>query len=161
MLDSVRSWALTICFACVLGSVLSMIFPENSSKKILNMVISMIILCVIFKPIASIGKFVLKLDESSFEVSQYENSELESQITSDAEKIYSSYLSENLGRILTENNISYENIIINMDTSDNNCISIGQVEVIVKSEDVSQTEKIKKLLRDYLGKEPLVTETVT
>lgn len=156
-MDSVRSWALTICFACVLGSIFAMIFPENSSKKILNMIISMMILCVIFKPIASLGEFVFKLDESSFETSQYENPELENQIASDAEKIYSSYISENLGRILTENNINYENIIINMDTSENYSISIGQVEVIVKSEDVGQTEKIKKLLYNYIGTEPLVT----
>lgn len=156
-MDSVRSWALTICFACVLGSIFAMIFPENSSKKMLNMIISMMILCVIFKPIASLGEFVFKLDESSFEASQYENSELENQIASDAEKIYSSYLTENLGRILTENNINYENIIINMDTCEDYSISIGQVEVIVKSEDVGHTEQIKKLLRDYLGTEPLVT----
>lgn len=156
-MDSVRSWALTICFACVLGSIFAMIFPENSSKKILNMIISMMILCVIFKPIASLGEFVFKLDESSFEASQYENSELDNQIASDAEKIYSSYLTENLGRILTENNINYENIVINMDTSEDYSISIGQVEVIVKSEDVGQTEQIKKLLHDYLGTEPLVT----
>lgn len=157
-MDSVRSWALTICFACVLGSIFAMIFPENSSKKLLNMIISMMILCVIFKPIASLGEFVLQLDESSFEVSEYENSELEDQIASDAEKIYSSYLRENLERILNENNINYENIVINMDTSENYSISIGQVEVVVKSEDVVQAEKIKNLLYDYIGKEPLVTK---
>lgn len=150
-MDGVRSWALSICFACVLGSIFSMVFPDNSSKKLLNLIISMMILCVIFKPLTSIGGFVLRLDESSFNASEYENDELNNEIADNAEGIYSSYLCENFRRVLDENNISYENITVNMDTSEDYCISIGQVEVIVKNEDVNQSENIKKLLRNYIG----------
>lgn len=150
-MDGVRSWALSICFACVLGSIFSMAFPDNSSKKLLNLIISMMILCVIFKPLTSIGEFVLRLDEGSFNASEYENDDLNNEIADNAEGIYSSYLCENFCRVLDENNISYENITVNMDTSEDYCISIGQVEVIVKNEDVNQSENIKKLLRNYVG----------
>ena len=47
-----------------------------------------------------------------------------------------------------------------MDNSDDGCISIGQVEVIVKNEDAENVEikkKIKERLRDYIGFEPVVT----
>lgn len=150
-MDSMRSWALAICFACVLGSILSMVFPDGSSKKLLNMIVSMMILCVIFKPVSSLGKFMMKLDESVFEVSQYENSELNNEMASNAQNIYASYLRENLQQALDENNISYENITINMDTLEDYSISIGQVEVVVKNEDVGQAEKIKSVLKDYVG----------
>lgn len=150
-MDGVRSWALSVCFACVLGSIFSMLFPDNSSKKMLNLIVSMMILCVIFKPLTSMGEFVLQLDESSFDASEYENDDLNGEIADNAEKIYSSYLCENLRRVLDENNISYENITVNMDTSEDYCISIGQVEVIVKNEDVNQSENIKKLLKNYTG----------
>ncbi len=156
-MDAMRSWALAICFACVLGSILSMFFPDGSSKKLLNMIVSMMILCVIFKPISSLGKFMMRLDESAFEVSEYENSELNDQIATNAENIYASYLSENLRRVLDENNISYENITITMDTLEDYSISIGQVEVVVKNEDVVQSEKIKSVLKNYVGADTPIT----
>lgn len=156
-MDSMRSWTLAVCAACILGSVLSMFFPEGSSKKLLNMIVSMMILCVIFKPLSSLGKFIMRLDESVFEVSQYENSELNNEIASNAQNIYASYLSENMQRLLDENNISYENITINMDTLEDYSISIGQVEVVVKNQDVGQAENIKKLLNDYVGADTPVT----
>ncbi len=156
-MDAIRSWALAVCVACVLASILSMVFPENSSKKLLNMIVSMMILCVIFKPVSSIGEFMLELDESMFEVSRYENTELNNQIASNAEDIYASYLRENLERVLDDNNISYENITIIMDTLEDYSISIGQVEVVVKNEDVGQTENIKRLLKNYVGADTLIT----
>ncbi len=134
-----------------------MFFPDGSSKKLLNMIVSMMILCVIFKPISSLGKFMMRLDESAFEVSEYENSELNDQIATNAENIYASYLSENLRRVLDENNISYENITITMDTLEDYSISIGQVEVVVKNEDVVQSEKIKSVLKNYVGADTPIT----
>lgn len=150
-MDTMRSWAMAICFACVLGSILTMFFPDGSSKKLLNMIVSMMILCVIFKPISSLGKFIMRLDESAFEVSKYENYELNNQIAANTKSIYGSYLSDNIQRVLDENNISYENVTVTMDTLEDYSISIGQVEVIVKNEDVGQAEKIKSLLKDYVG----------
>ena len=45
-----------------------------------------------------------------------------------------------------------------MDNSEDGCISIGPVEVIVKNEDVDKSDRIKELLRDYIGFEPVVRE---
>lgn len=156
MMESVRSWALTVCCACVLGSLFAMLFPDSSSKKLLNMILSMMILCVVFKPLGSLGKFVMNGERYEFSVSQYENSALEDEVESSAKRIYSSYLEENLRRVLDGSGISYESIVVNMDNSDDGCISIGQVEVIVKNEDEAQSERIKQLLRPYIGTEPVV-----
>lgn len=156
MLEDVRSWALAVCSACLLGTLLSMLFPMGSSKKLLNMIVSMMILCIIFKPLSSLGKLVVDLDKYKFSAPKYENSELEHEVESSAKSIYSSYIQENLCRVLDDSKISYESVIVNMDNSDDGCISIGQVEVIVKSEDEAQSEQIKKLLMPYIGSEPVV-----
>lgn len=157
MLDGVRSWALTVCFACVIGSVMAMMFPSGSSKKLLRMMISMMILCVIFKPVVSIGSFILRLDEDKFSVSRYRNEELEDSVVRNAAEIYSAYITENTRRVLDGSGISYENVAVNMDISEDGSISIGQVEVIVQNEDVEQTEKIRRLLLNYTGQEPVIT----
>ncbi len=128
-----------------------MVFPDNSSKKLLDLIVSMVILCVIFEPIASIGEFALELDDSVFDAAEYESEQLNDSIANQAQNIYSSYLTENLERVLDENGISYEEIVVSMDISEDYSISIGQVEVIVKNEDVGQSENIKELLQDYAG----------
>ncbi len=156
MIEGMRSWALGVCSVCTLGALISIVFPNNSSKKLLNMIISMMILCVIFKPLSSLGKFVMDLDKHKFSTSQYENSKLEEEVEDNAKKIYSSYIEENLRRVLDGSRISYESVVVNMDNSDDGCISIGQVEVIVKNEDEAQSEQIKQLLMPYIGSEPVV-----
>lgn len=156
MMESVRSWALTVCCACVLGALFAILFPHSSSKKLLNMILSLMILCVIFKPLGSLGKFIMKGERHEFSVSQYENAALEDEVESSAKRIYSSYLEENLRRVLNGSGISYESIVVTMDNSGDGCISIGQVEVIVKKEDEAQSTRIKQLLTPYIGAEPAV-----
>ena len=156
MMESVRSWALTVCCACVLGTLLTMLFPHGSSQKLLNMILSLMILCVVFQPLGSLGKFIMKAERHEFSVSQYENPALEDEVERSAKQIYGAYLEENLRRVLDGSGISYESIAVTMDNSDDGRISIGQVEVIVKNEDEAQSKRIKQLLLPYIGREPIV-----
>lgn len=157
MLESVRSWALTVCCACVLGALFAMLFPESSSKKLLNMMISLMIVCVMFQPMSDVAKWVVHWEPASFSASSYRNDALEYEVESSAKRIYAAYLEQNLERILDGSGISYERIVVTMDNSDDGCISIGQVEVMVKEKDEAQCEQIKRLLLPYTGKEPVVT----
>ena len=85
---------------------------------------------------------------------------LEEEVEQSAKSVYASYLEENLCRVLDGAGISYKSIAVTMDNSEDGCISIGQVEVIVQNEDVDNpegTERIKELLRGYIGFDPAVT----
>lgn len=155
-MESVRSWALAVCSMCVMGAMLSMIFPKNNSGKLLQMILSVMILCVVFQPIRSLGKLMLKLDNLSFDETVFTNQALEDEIQDSAKSVYAGYLEENLKRVLDGSGISYERIAVMMDNSDDGCISIGQVEVIVKNEEKANEEAIKKILRNYIGFEPVV-----
>ena len=156
MPDGIRSWALTVCGACVLGALLSLLFPDGSYKKQLRLLLSLILLYTIFQPLRSLNKWSVNGDKSQFDPSQYENVALQSELERQAKTIYTSYLEENLCRILDDSDISYENITVMMDNSDDGRISIGQVEVMVKKKDEAQTAQIKRLLQPYIGEEPVV-----
>lgn len=155
-MDHVKEWATAVSCACLLGAMLSMAFPNGSSKRILGIIISLMAMCIMFKPMASLADRMADLKSYSFDVSQYENSELNTEVQQEAKSIYSSYLEENIRRVLDGANISYQSVDVMMDISADGCISIGQVEVIVKNEDVDMTDRIKELLRGYIGFEPAV-----
>lgn len=156
-METVREWAGSVCCACVIGAMLSMVSPGGGSKRMFGTVITLMTMCVLFRPVSAARELALDIRNYSFDVSQYENSELESEMESSAKSVYASYLEENLRRVLDGAGIHCKSIAVMMDNSEDGRISIGQVEVIVKNEDVDLTEKVKELLRGYIGIEPVVT----
>ena len=156
MLESVRAWTLSVCVVCVAGAMLSMLFPEASFKKTLRLVLSMMILCTVFRPLVSLGTWLSDMETRQWDVRLYENQALEDEVQRNAKSLYAAYIEETIRRLLDSDSISYERIIVTMDNSDDGCISMGQVEVIVKKEDEAQREKIKRILRNTFGVEPIV-----
>ena len=159
-MDIVREWATAVCCACVVGAMLSMVSPGGSSKKLIGMIITLMTMCIMFRPVSAARDLVLTIKNYSFSTENYENSMLEEEVEQSAKSVYASYLEENLCRVLDGAGISYKSIAVTMDNSEDGCVSIGQVEVIVQNEDVDNpegTERIKELLRGYIGFDPAVT----
>ena len=155
-MDGVREWAAALCCACMIGAMISLINPNGSCKRTQGMIISLLTLCVLLRPYKAVMGFAVNLRDYSFRREEYENPELEEALTENAKDVYSSYLRDNLQRILDGAGIAYKNVNVIMDNSENGCISIGQVEVIIKEEDVDNSDRIKELLRPYIGYEPTV-----
>lgn len=155
-MDIVREWATAVCCACVVGAMLSMVSPGGSSKKLIGMIITLMTMCIMFRPVSAARDLVLTIKNYSFSTENYENSMLEEEVEQSAKSVYASYLEENLCRVLDGAGISYKSIAVTMDNSEDGCISIGQVEVIVQNEDVGKTERVKELLRGYIGFDPVV-----
>lgn len=154
-MENVREWAAAVCCACVIAAMLAGVFPAGG-QKLLRTVLSLLVLCVLFRPLAEFRNWLPALWNMSFDVSENANPVLEREVKRNAEGIYASYLRENLCRVLDGNGISYESVEIWMDNSDDGCISIERVEVIVKKEEADTSYQIKKILSEYLGFEPLV-----
>ena len=155
-MDIVREWATAVCCACVVGAMLSVVSPGGSSKKLIGMIITLMTMCIMFRPVSAARDLVLTIKNYSFSTENYENSMLEEEVEQSAKSVYASYLEENLCRVLDGAGISYKSIAVTMDNSEDGCISIGQVEVIVQNEDVGKTERVKELLRGYIGFDPVV-----
>ena len=75
---------------------------------------------------------------------------------SGAKRVYAAYLKENLRRVLEGEGILCKSIDVSMDNSEDGCICIGQVEVIVKNEDVDRTDSIRELVKSCTGVEPVI-----
>lgn len=155
-MQSVREWATALCCTCIIGAMLSMVSPSGSSKRLMGMILTLMTLCVLFRPVSAVKDFALNLKNYTFDEAEYRNTELEDEVERSAKDVYSSYMEENLRRVLDGEGISYKSVLVTMDNSADGCISIGQVEVIVKNEDDQNVDRIKELLRGYIGFEPAV-----
>ena len=152
--QAIKEWAVAVCGTCIVGAMLSMLTPAGGSRRMLQMILTLMTLCVLFRPVSAAREWVLHIESYSFDREQYRNEELEAEVERSAKDVYASYLEENLSRVLDGEGIPYKMITVTMDNSDDGCISIGQVEVIVKNEDAENVEikkKIKERLRDYIG----------
>ena len=159
-LENVREWATAVGCACVVSAVLSMASPGGSGKKLLGMTLTLMTMCLLFRPFAAANDWAQRIRTYTFAAEEYENTELEAEVERSAKSVYAAYLEENLRRVLDGEGISYKSIAVMMDNSQDGCISIGQVEVIVQNEDVDieeTTGRIKELLRGYIGFDPVVT----
>ena len=156
MHEEMRAWALSVCCACVCSAGIAMLVPERSGKKTLQWVISLIILCVMLRPLRAIGKRLMAWGPHAFHVSQYENPALEDEMEDSVSRYYAAFLEENLRRVLDGADIPYERITVTMDNSEDGRICMKQVEVIVKKEDETLRRRIEQLLTPYIGTEPTV-----
>ena len=106
-MEAVREWAYSLCCVCVLGAILSMLTPSGGEKKNMGMIISMIVLLTVFRPVIALRELAPKLKAYSLDISSSENQALEEEVFSSAGKVYSSYLRENLERVLDGSGIKY------------------------------------------------------
>ena len=91
MPESVRVWTLSVCVVCVAGAMLSMLFPEAGFKKLLHLIVSMMILCTVFRPLTSLGQWLAEVETRQWDVQLYENQALEDEIQQNREKPSSAF----------------------------------------------------------------------
>ena len=95
--------------------MLSMVSPGGSSKRLTGMILTLMTLCVLFRPVAAAGEWALQLRNYSFDEAEVQNSALEAEVEQSAKSVYATYLAENLCRVLDGAGISYKSIDVTMD----------------------------------------------
>ncbi len=155
-MQSLQEWAFAVCCTCVIGAMLTMVAPTGSSRRLFSMIVTLMTLCVLFRSFSAARDWTRRVTQYTFEESALENPALEAEVESGAKRVYAAYLKENLRRVLEGEGILCKSIDVSMDNSEDGCICIGQVEVIVKNEDVDRTDSIRELVKSCTGVEPVI-----
>ena len=156
MNESLSAWALSVCGICAAGALLSFLFPQSASRKLLRMILSMTLLCAVVRPLQLTGEWISYLTRPRTEVVLCENPALEDAVNQNAGRIFAAYWEKNLRDLLDGRGFSYEKLNVKMDIHSDGSISLGQVEVVVKEEKASETERIRTFLSDVTGTEPVI-----
>lgn len=147
-MESINRIIMTACFCGIGISVCQMIIPDEKFSKQINFILSLVFVIGITAP------FRVFFDEISSDNISYSSAGYE--IPSDAEKMYSEYLTETIESnieksvcdILNKNDIFCEKADISIDISDDYCISINSAGIA--SDDF---ERAYQILRSEMGED--------
>ena len=147
-MSAIKSWSMTICLVSILCTLLEILFPQGKMEKIFRVVLGVFLLCALLgstlKNINFDAKktenFIKDKDKIKFK------STVDDQVKASAEK----NLRASIEKILAAKGIKSEKINIFMDTTADNCISIGKIEVFLPKGDESKRDTVKNDLEKIL-----------
>lgn len=152
-MTAVSSWAIVICIAAVICGVLELLSPSSKMNGILRFVFGGFMLCAIIVPLSE-----LDLDLSTIPpIEDISSSTIESTNEQSVEYVKNSIV-ELVKSKLAEIPAEAEEISIDMDIDEDNCINMITVRLKIPTKDLQLSEKIKSKIADELGLECLINE---
>ena len=157
-METVRTWAFSLCAAAVVGAIAELIAPQGDTKKILKVCVSAFFLCCLFSPVigllnaapASIGEELP--DTVMYDGTGYGEELFERQVLS--------AFAENIGRIareaLEESGIAAEEISVRVNIDGDSCISISEIEVTLGEELRTQELRAISAVEKRIGIRPKI-----
>lgn len=153
-MTSLNTAAVSICICCVICSILSLIFPNGTTEKIMNLLLGAFLVCSMLIPMLTfISSFSIESDvvENSFEYKDDYYS---------YEKEVLSTTAKNLvvvtNDFLASENISANDIKISIKKSENNSIYISSIYIYISDEYKGRIDEIKRIVLRNMSKEPVV-----
>lgn len=154
-MTSISSWAVVICIAAVICGVLELLSPSPRMNGILRFVFGGFMLCAIIIPISNIDFDFSAVPDVGEMVSSAESS-----IAADDKSI--DYVKKSILNLvegtLKKIPVTPEEISIDMDIDEDNCINMITVRLKISTEDLHLTDKIKRTIQDELGLECTINE---
>lgn len=126
-MEEIKSFAVCVCAIAVLSAITSGLFSEERYGKIIKLVLSTVLICVLISAIPSFSRcdlFTFKRQAVE------ENRRLSDTVSQQTAQIAASILSESVMSKLNENGIDAQSVEIVLDISDEGSITISKVNVI-------------------------------
>jgi len=147
-MEYVKEWAVSLCSAAVLCSAVSILSPKKNIEGMIKPVMTCVMLCLLILPLSRI-----KGCEYEFEPSRIHDNENSSELIRTVEEQSSRMISESIEQMIMDElnciGVYPKNILVDMDISDDGCISIGQITVMHSAD--ADGSMIERELRSRLG----------
>lgn len=152
-MTAISSWAIVICIAAVICGVLELLAPSSKMNGILRFVFGGFMLCAVIVPLSDID-----LDFSTIPpIDDISSSNVEVTNEQSVEYVKNS-IAELVKSKLAEIPVEAEEISIDMDIDEDNCINMITVRLKISGKDIELSEKIRSKIVDELGLECLINE---
>ncbi|MBP3415518.1 MAG: hypothetical protein J6L81_10025 [Clostridia bacterium] len=126
-MEEIKSFAISVCAIAVLSAIIGGLFSEERYGKIIRLVLSTVLICVLISAIPSFSSCDLfTFKEQAVE----ENRRLSDTVSQQTAQIAASILTDSVMSKLNENGIYAQTVEIVLDISDEGSITISKVNVI-------------------------------
>lgn len=144
---------MSICITVIITSIFTMIVPDSKLEKVIGFSISLFFLVSIITPFINRDfRIDFKLDEIVFDSKDKFQSDVRNQFLD----IACNNLENQLINILVKEELKPNDVKININIQEDNSISIIKAEVFIKEEDKEDAQRIKQLIFNKIGIEPLI-----
>lgn len=150
---TVESWIAMICVLAVAAGAVKILAPPGSGEKMIRFIISLTLLSVLLLPLTTgLSLPTAALSGGGSTVSDYVSS-MGATLQDELAQESSDELRQEIFDCLTPLQIDPVNVEVSMDRNSDGSISIGQVEIDLKKEDMGQAGVVRDTVRSQLGLE--------
>ena len=156
-MESVRTWAFSLCVALVAGGICHLLVPNKSMEKIFQLVASSFFLCCVLAPFLS-GTLPL-LEDLEVEIPQESVSAVETLTDTMEDQVLTltrQNLEQQLDDCLQEEGIDPLEIEVSIHAEEDSSIRLDQIVVTVSQSQRPNSGTIRSRTKELLGMEPVV-----
>ena len=147
---SLREWILSICIAAVVASIVKIVAPSGSMQKMMRVVSSAFILCILLLPL--IGNVTFDINEYWDNIAvPIANGGLAKQAVAQTFEYVEGRIGERVEASLKKIGIENAKVNIIMDTNGDGSISIIQADIYVCEKDMDKTPAARDYIQSWLG----------
>lgn len=148
-MDSLRQWAVAVCAAAVVCTLLRQFFPENRLGEQGRMLLPCLFLCVLLSPISA-GLTDVKLPDFTAE-----NTVDTEEITARMREQMTRQVNDTLLRMVNQSLDGYgwsaKKVVADMDIAEDGSIRMGQITLYVDEEVARRATAVRQVAEQRLG----------
>ena len=148
-MDSLRQWAVAVCAAAVVCTLLRQFFPENRLGEQGRMLLPCLFLCVLLSPI-SVGLTDVKLPDFTAE-STVNTEEITARMREQMTRQANDTLLRMVNQSLDGYGWSAKKVVADMDIAEDGSIRMGQIVLYVDEEVARRATAVRQVAEKRLG----------
>ena len=148
-MDSLRQWAVAVCAAAVVCTLLRQLFPENRLGEQGRMLLPCLFLCVLLTPLSA-GSSAVKLPDFTVE-DAVDTEQLTAQMREQMAEQVNDTLLAMVNQSLDGYGWSAKKVVADMDIADDGSIRMGQITLYVDEEVARRATAVRQVAEKRLG----------
>lgn len=147
-MSGLRSWAVLVCTAAVVCTLLYRLFPETSLGRQGRLLLPCVFLCVLLTPLL---RWQPTLPAVTAETVAADSEALTAAMRRQTQEQVETVLCQMVNQALTSYGLEVKKVACRMDIDEDNRISMGQITLYVDARNAVRSSQIKQLAEKRLG----------
>ena len=153
-MDGLRGWAIAVCAAAVLCTLLARLFPETSLGQQGRLLLPCLFLLAVFAPLPGVTVSVPEVQTQAAEDTQALRARMLQQTVAAVNKT----LLAMANQALDSYGVQAKKVVADMDIAEDGRINMGQITVYIDKETLNMAAAVRQVVEHRLGTSVVIAE---
>ncbi len=153
-MEALRGWAIAVCAAAVLCTVLHRLFPETSLGQQGRLLLPCLFLLAVFAPLPGVTVSVPEVQTQAAEDTQALQARIQQQTVATVNKT----LLAMANQALDSYGVQVKKVVADMDIAEDGRINMGQITVYIDKETLNMAAAVRQVVEHRLGTSVVIAE---